>query len=79
VLAVQIGHLHPRPLAGNAYISDEVVPVGVHPDLLLLSALRQRPAHGYTTIEELRRRSGGTFDLAEGTIYPALTGSSTKA
>jgi DNA-binding PadR family transcriptional regulator len=23
-------------------------------------------------IEELRRRSGGTFDLPEGTVYPAL-------
>ena len=43
-----------------------------HLDLLLLSALRQGSAHGYAIIEELRRRSGGTFDLAEGTIYPAL-------
>lgn len=43
-----------------------------HLDLLLLAALRPRPAHGYAIIEELRRRSGGTFDLAEGTIYPAL-------
>lgn len=43
-----------------------------HLDLLLLSALRPAPAHGYAIIEELRRRSGGTFALAEGTIYPAL-------
>ncbi len=43
-----------------------------HLDLMLLSALRPTPAHGYAIIEELRRRSGGTFALAEGTIYPAL-------
>ena len=43
-----------------------------HLDLLLLAALRRRPAHGYAIIEELRSRSGGTFDLPEGTIYPAL-------
>jgi len=30
------------------------------------------PAHGYAVIEEIRRRSGGAFDLPEGTIYPAL-------
>jgi DNA-binding PadR family transcriptional regulator len=43
-----------------------------HLDLLLLSVLRARPAHGYAIIEELSRRSGGTFDLPEGTVYPAL-------
>jgi DNA-binding PadR family transcriptional regulator len=30
------------------------------------------PAHGYAIITALRERSGGTFDLPEGTIYPAL-------
>ena len=43
-----------------------------HLDMLLLAVLRSRPAHGYAIIEELRRRSAGTFDLPEGTIYPAL-------
>ena len=43
-----------------------------HLDLLLLAVLQPRPAHGYVIIEELRRRSGGAFDLPEGTIYPAL-------
>lgn len=43
-----------------------------HLDVLLLAALRSGSAHGYGIIEELRRRSGGTFDLPEGTIYPAL-------
>jgi PadR family transcriptional regulator PadR len=43
-----------------------------HLDLLLLSILANGPAHGYAVIESLRQSSGGTFDLPEGTIYPAL-------
>jgi PadR family transcriptional regulator PadR len=43
-----------------------------HLELLLLAVLAEGPAHGYAVIEALRRRSGGTFDLPEGTIYPAL-------
>jgi PadR family transcriptional regulator PadR len=43
-----------------------------HLDLLLLAILAEGPAHGYSVIETLRQRSGGTFDLPEGTIYPAL-------
>ena len=39
---------------------------------MLLSVLELRPAHGYAIIDELRSRSGDTFDLPEGTIYPAL-------
>lgn len=30
------------------------------------------PGHGYAIISALRDRSDGTFDLPEGTIYPAL-------
>ena len=41
-------------------------------DLLLLSVLSAGPAHGYAIISALRERSEGTFDLPEGTIYPAL-------
>jgi PadR family transcriptional regulator, regulatory protein PadR len=41
-------------------------------DLLLLSVLSAGPAHGYAVITALRDRSEGTFDLPEGTIYPAL-------
>src|ERR1700758_4281263 len=41
-------------------------------DLLLLSVLSAGPAHGYAIISALRDRSEGTFDLPEGTIYPAL-------
>ena len=43
-----------------------------HLDLLLLAILSDGAAHGYAVIETLRSRSGGTFDLPEGTIYPAL-------
>lgn len=41
-------------------------------DLLVLSVLSHGPAHGYGIISSLRGRSDGTFDLAEGTVYPAL-------
>ena len=43
-----------------------------HLDVLVLSSLREGPAHGYAVIEALRVRSGGAFDLAEGTVYPVL-------
>ena len=43
-----------------------------HVDLLLLSVLERDPAHGYGLVEALRERSEGVFELAEGTIYPAL-------
>ncbi len=43
-----------------------------HLDLLILAILSGGRRHGYAIIEELRTRSGGTFDLPEGTVYPAL-------
>src|SRR3954469_5479176 len=43
-----------------------------HLDLLLLSVLEGVPAHGYLVIDRLREASDGAFDLAEGTVYPAL-------
>jgi transcriptional regulator len=43
-----------------------------HLELLVLSALRSEAAHGYAIIKRLRERSGGEFDLLEGSIYPAL-------
>lgn len=43
-----------------------------HLDMIVLAALSNGPAHGYGVIGEIRRRSGGAFDLPEGTIYPAL-------
>ena len=43
-----------------------------HLDMLLLAAVRVEPSHGYAIAERLRSRSDGTFDLPEGTLYPAL-------
>jgi DNA-binding PadR family transcriptional regulator len=43
-----------------------------HLDLFLLSIIASRPTHGYALISELKRRSRGKLDLAEGTVYPAL-------
>jgi transcriptional regulator len=43
-----------------------------HVDLLILAALENGPAHGYALVDTLRDQSDGVFDLAEGTIYPAL-------
>lgn len=43
-----------------------------HLDGMILAVIAAAPAHGYAVIEELKRRSSGTFDLPEGTVYPAL-------
>ena len=43
-----------------------------HLDMIVLAALSSGPAHGYAVIQEIQRRSGGAFELPEGTIYPAL-------
>jgi PadR family transcriptional regulator len=43
-----------------------------HVDFLLLAVLEDGPTHGYGLVDELRSRSDGVFDLAEGTVYPAL-------
>jgi PadR family transcriptional regulator, regulatory protein PadR len=43
-----------------------------HLDALILATLQDGPAHGYAVIEDLKQRSGGAFELAEGTVYPVL-------
>jgi DNA-binding PadR family transcriptional regulator len=43
-----------------------------HLDLVLLACVQRGPLHGYALIQELRRRSNGSFNLPEGTVYPAL-------
>ena len=44
-----------------------------HLDLLVLATLRRTGAvHGYGLITALAEGSDGTFDLPEGTVYPAL-------
>ena len=39
-----------------------------HLDALLLAVVAAEPAHGYAILERLRERSGGAFNLPEGTI-----------
>ena len=41
-------------------------------DSMILATVVDDPAHGYAILGRLRERSAGAFDLAEGTIYPAL-------
>ncbi len=41
-------------------------------DSLILATVAGEPAHGYAILQRLKLRSAGAFDLAEGTIYPAL-------
>ena len=43
-----------------------------HLDAIVLAALEAGPAHGYAIIEAIKRGSASTFDLPEGTVYPAL-------
>lgn len=43
-----------------------------HLDMLLLAAVEAGAAHGYAISAHLRSSSEGVFDLADGTIYPAL-------
>jgi len=43
-----------------------------HLDAIVLAALETGPAHGYAIIETIKTKSASTFDLPEGTVYPAL-------
>src|SRR5687767_14304348 len=43
-----------------------------HLELLLLAAVRSQPSHGFAIMEELERKSRGEFQIASGTLYPAL-------
>jgi DNA-binding PadR family transcriptional regulator len=43
-----------------------------HLDGLVLAIVADEPVHGYAVIEALKLRSGGAFDLPEGTVYPVL-------
>ena len=47
-------------------------PLKGHLDSLLLAVVNDGAGHGYAIIERLRADSDGLFDLAEGTVYPAL-------
>jgi len=41
-------------------------------DALILATVAEESGHGYVILQRLKLRSGGAFDLAEGTLYPAL-------
>ena len=41
-------------------------------DLVLLRLLADEPTYGYELIKRLRGRSGGSFQVKEGTLYPVL-------
>jgi PadR family transcriptional regulator, regulatory protein PadR len=41
-------------------------------DSLILAIVAEEPAHGYVVLQRLQQRSSGAFELAEGTLYPAL-------
>jgi len=60
----------PRPIPSITRVSPQQLKG--HLDLLLLACLEGGPQHGYAIISTLRDRSDGTFDLPEGTVYPAL-------
>lgn len=41
-------------------------------DMLVLRLLRSEPKYGYQIIQEMRDKSGETFLLKDGTLYPIL-------
>jgi PadR family transcriptional regulator, regulatory protein PadR len=41
-------------------------------DSLILATVADEPAHGYAILQRLRHQSSGAFEMAEGTLYPAL-------
>lgn len=43
-----------------------------HLEFLVLAALRDDPGHGYEIGQRLLERSGGAFEIQEGSLYPAL-------
>ena len=68
-------------IGGSAFPSHGVGKLGVamrgealkgHLDMLLLAAIDAGATHGYAIAERLRAATDGAFDLADGTIYPAL-------
>jgi transcriptional regulator len=41
-------------------------------DLLILKTLTREPQHGWGLAQAIRQRSGGVFDVNQGSLYPAL-------
>lgn len=67
-----IGALGFSPIRGLLFLRMGGEALKGHLDLLLLTSIETGAAHGYAIAEKLRRTSDGTFDLPDGTIYPAL-------
>ena len=40
--------------------------------LLILNELSTKPGHGYYIAKQIRQKSEGVLDFAEGTLYPTL-------
>lgn len=51
-------------------LTKELVAAAMVP--LVLSVLAQGESYGYDLIRQVRERSGGKLDVAEGTLYPVL-------
>jgi transcriptional regulator len=41
-------------------------------EMLILEVIAQGPSYGYEIAQTVVGRSGGTFDMKEGSLYPAL-------
>lgn len=41
-------------------------------EMMMLEVLSQGPSYGYEIVQTVLTRSGGRFDLKEGSLYPAL-------
>jgi transcriptional regulator len=41
-------------------------------DMLILRTLSLRPLHGVSVAERIKQITGGTFDVAAGSLFPAL-------
>ncbi len=41
-------------------------------EILILRLLKDEPMYGYQIVQELKKRSGGYFDMKEGLLYPTL-------
>ncbi|HTJ12293.1 MAG TPA: PadR family transcriptional regulator [Dinghuibacter sp.] len=48
----------------------ELVAVSLTPMILMI--LRQGKSYGYEIIQQLKEKSGGKLEVAEGTLYPVL-------
>ncbi len=43
-------------------------------EMLVLEVIAQGPSYGYEIAQTVAGRSGGTFEMKEGSLYPRCTG-----